>query len=42
MIKWIAVAGATCVGFAFAAGCYVGWRTTLKVVESTKERCKVA
>lgn len=34
MIKWIITAGAVGAGVAFAAGCYVGWKTTLKVVDS--------
>ena len=38
MIKWV-VAGITIgAGFVFAAGCYVGWKTTLKAIDSVAER----
>jgi hypothetical protein len=40
MIKWIVLAGAVGAGFAFAAGAYVGWKTTLKVIDSYDERRK--
>ena len=40
MIKWVAAAGATIAGFAFAAGAYVGWKTTLKVIDSVEDRRK--
>lgn len=40
MIKWIAGAAAVGVGFAFAAGAYVGWKTTLKAMDSVAKRAK--
>jgi len=41
VIKWVVMAGAVAAGFAFAAGTYVGWKTTLKVVDSVDQRRKV-
>lgn len=38
MIKLVAAAGAVIAGFAFATGCYVGWKTTLKVLDSVERR----
>jgi hypothetical protein len=40
MIKWTVMAATVGVGFAFAAGCWVGWKTTLKVMDSVQERRK--
>lgn len=40
MIKWAFWAGGIVAGFAFAAGCYVGWKTTMKVVDNYDERKK--
>lgn len=34
IIKVILFSAAAATGFAFAAGCYVGWKTTLKVLDS--------
>jgi len=34
MIKWILMGSGVVAGLAFAAGAYVGWKTTLKVVDS--------
>lgn len=34
MIKLLLTVSAVGAGFAFAAGAYVGWKTTLKVIES--------
>ena len=42
MIKWALFAAALASGFAFGAGCFVGWKTTLKVVDSIDERRKAA
>lgn len=42
MIKWIALAGAVATGFAFAAGAWVGWKTTLQALDSVTERVKKA
>lgn len=41
MIKWALAAGAVVAGFAFAAGAYTGWKTTMKVLDSVEERRKV-
>jgi hypothetical protein len=41
MIRWVVVTMAVCSGVAFAAGIYVGWKTTLRVCDSV-ERKKVA
>lgn len=38
MIKWAIAAGAAIAGFSFAAGAYVGWKTTLKVLDSVERR----
>ena len=38
MIKWVILAGAVGTGFAFAAGAYVGWKTTLRVIDSVNKR----
>jgi hypothetical protein len=40
MIKWIASAAAVVAGAAFAAGAYVGWKTTLKAMDSVAKRTK--
>lgn len=37
MIKWVVTVSALGAGIAFAAGCYVGWKTTLKVVDSLEK-----
>lgn len=41
MIQATLVVGSIAVGFAFAAGCYVGWKTTMKVIDSVEARRKV-
>jgi len=38
MIKWVLVGGAVVAGVAFAAGTFVGWKTTLKVIDSVKAK----
>ncbi len=38
MIKWSLLAGGVVAGVAFAAGCWVGWKTTLKVIDSVNVR----
>lgn len=38
MIKWTVIAASVAVGFAFAAGAYTGWKTTLKVMDSVQAR----
>jgi len=40
MIKWIIVAGTMATGAAFTVGCFVGWKTTLKVLDSVERREK--
>lgn len=40
MIKTVLALGTVVVGVAFAAGCYVGWKTTLKVVDDVTSRKK--
>ena len=40
MIKSTLVAGTVVVALAFAAGAYVGWRTTMKVMDSVIARRK--
>lgn len=40
MIKWTLVVGGLVAGVAFAAGTYVGWKTTLKVIDSVEARRK--
>lgn len=42
MIKLLITVSAVGVGFAFAAGAYVGWKATLKVVESVDRDAKRA
>ena len=34
MIRWVIFGGALTSGFAFGLGCFVGWKTTLRVVDS--------
>jgi len=38
VIKKIVAFGAICAGVAFAAGCYVGWKTTMIVVDDVNKR----
>jgi hypothetical protein len=38
MFKWIAVGAAVGAGFVFAAGCYVGWKTTMMTVTAVKKK----
>jgi hypothetical protein len=38
MIKWVLIGGGMVAGVAFAAGTYVGWKTTLKVIDSVKAK----
>jgi len=40
MIRWSLVAGGAIAGVAFAAGAWVGWKTTLKVIDSVEQRRK--
>lgn len=40
MIKWVFIAGGVVAGAAFAAGTYVGWKTTLRVIESVNSKKK--
>lgn len=42
MIKMTLVVGTVVVGVAFAAGCYVGWKTTMKAMEIAWSRKKAA
>ena len=42
MIRWVVFASAIVSGFAFAAGCYVCWKTTLRAMDSVMERKKKA
>ena len=42
MIKLLITVSAVGVGFAFAAGAYVGWKTTLKVIESVDKDARRA
>ena len=42
LIKWVALAGAVGTGFAFAAGTYVGWKTTMKAFETVSRQVKDA
>lgn len=38
MIKWILVATPVLAGAVFAAGCWVGWKTTMKAMDSVKKK----
>lgn len=43
MIKWVIIGSGLVAGVAFAAGTWVGWKTTLKVIDSVnakKEKVK--
>jgi hypothetical protein len=40
VIKWTVLAAVAATGFAFAAGAFIGWKTTLKVLDSVQERRK--
>ena len=42
LVKWVALAGAVGAGFAFAAGSYVGWKTTMKAFEAVAKQVKDA
>lgn len=42
MIRWVLYASVAATGIAFAAGCYVGWKTSMKVVDSVGKRVKKA
>jgi hypothetical protein len=38
MIKWIVFAAPVVMGAVFATGCWVGWKTTMKAMDSIKKR----
>lgn len=38
MIRTTLAVGTVVVGIAFAAGCYVGWKTTLKAMEAVRKK----
>jgi len=40
VIRWVIYGGALASGLAFGAGFYVGWKTTLKVLDSVEARKK--
>jgi len=40
MIKWVTMGVTVGIGLAFAAGAYVGWKTTLKITDSVYARKK--
>ena len=40
MIKWVLMGSGLVAGLAFAAGTYVGWKTTLKVIDSVNAKKK--
>ena len=42
MIKTTLAVGTVVVGIAFAAGCYVGWKTTMRVLDNVMARRKAA
>jgi len=40
MIRWVLIGSGVAAGVAFAAGAYVGWKTTLKVIDSVNAKKK--
>jgi len=38
MIKWVFFAAPVVAGAVFAAGCWVGWKTTMKAIDSVKKK----
>lgn len=40
MTKWLIAGAVVATGFAFTAGCWVGWKTTLSVIDAVTERMK--
>jgi hypothetical protein len=38
MIKWMVFVAPVVVGAVFAAGCWVGWKTTMRVMDSVKKK----
>jgi hypothetical protein len=38
VIKWVVFGAPLIAGAVFAAGCWVGWKTTMKAMDSVKKK----